>query len=98
VRLGSGYRGRLVSYWLRGSSGEIEACAFDWMSYQNPDAAVREHARKILRMFGAIVIVPRRPLASDGYTVFVNTERRKLEWSFTVAGQSSTTMTSRRAR
>lgn len=98
MQLGSGHRGRLVSYWLRGPSGEIEACAFDWTSYQNPDAAVREDARKILRMLGAIVIVPRRPPANDHYTAFVDTERQKLEWSFTVAEQSSTAMTSGRAR
>ena len=94
VQLGSGYRGKLASYWLRGPAGPLETCAFDWSSYQNENASVQEHARKVLRMFGAIILVPRQPLMNGRYTVFVDTARQKLEWTFRVENQQ-TAVTSR---
>jgi hypothetical protein len=89
VQLGSGYRGRMMSYSVRGPAGTVETCGFDWTTYQNPDAATQEHARKLLRAFGAIILIPRQPLASGRYTVTVSTGRQNFEWSFTVSSQSS---------
>lgn len=89
AQLGSGYRGRMLSYSMRGPAGEVETCGFDWTSYRNRDGATEEVARKILSMFGAIILIPRQPLANGRYTVAVSTGRQNFEWSFMVANQSS---------
>jgi hypothetical protein len=59
------------------------------MTYQNPDVAIQEHARKVLRAFGAIVLIPRQPLANGVYKVAISTGRQNFAWSFTVAQFSS---------
>jgi len=89
IQLGSGYRGKLASYSLQGPSGPLEICGFDWNTYQNPVAATQEHARKLLRMFGGMILIPRAPLANGHYSVNVNTERQNITWSFNVAIPSS---------
>lgn len=89
VQLGSGYRGRMVSYSVRGPAGAVEVCGFDWTNYQNPDARTQTVAREILRAFGAIVIIPHEPLANGRYAVAVSTGRQNFEWSFTVAANQT---------
>lgn len=90
IQLGSGYRGRLQSYSVQGPSGAVETCGFDWITYRNPDPSTQEHAREVLRAFGAIVLLPRRPLANGVYKASVGTGRQTFEWSFTVANSSGT--------
>jgi len=89
IQLGSGYRGRMISYSLRGPAGAVETCGFDWTSYQSPDPQTQEHARKLLRAFGAIILIPRHALANGRYAVAISTGRQNFEWSFNVANQSS---------
>ena len=90
IQFGSGYRGRLVSYSLRGPAGPLETCGFDWTSYRNPRAVEQAHGRKSLQMFGGMVLVPREPLANGHYDVTVDTGRQTLTWSFVIdASQSS---------
>jgi hypothetical protein len=84
VQLGSGYRGRMQSYSMQGPAGAVETCGFDWITYRNPDPSTQEHAREVLRAFGAIVLIARRPLADGVYKVSVGTGRQTFEWSFTV--------------
>jgi hypothetical protein len=87
IQLGSGYRGRMVSYSLNGPAGPVETCGFDWLTYQNSNASTQEHARQLLRAFGAIILIPRRPLANGLYHVSVATGRQTFKWSFEVANQ-----------
>jgi|HubBroStandDraft_6_1064221.scaffolds.fasta_scaffold103641_2 hypothetical protein len=89
MQLGSGYRGRMQSYSITGPAGVVETCAFDWLTYKNPDAAMQEHARQLLRAFGAIVLIPRQPLVNGNYKVAVSTGRQNFSWSFTVAQPAS---------
>ena len=89
IQLGSGYRGRMQSYSLHGPAGAVETCAFDWLTYRNPDAATQADAREILRAFGAIVLIPRQPLANGVYKVAISTGRQNFAWSFTVDHPSS---------
>ena len=89
IQLGSGYRGRMQSYSLHGPAGAVETCAFDWLTYRNPDAATQADAREILRAFGAIVLIPRQPLANGVYKVAISTGRQNFTWSFTVDHPSS---------
>lgn len=88
IQLGSGYRGRMESYSVEGPAGAVETCGFDWLTYRNPDPSTQEQARKVLQMFGAIVLIPRRPLAGGGYRVSVATGRQTFKWSFTVTRSS----------
>ncbi len=93
VQVGSGYRGKMLSYSVRGPTGAVEVCGFDWTSYQNPDSRTQQLAREILRAFGAIVLIPREPLANGRYAVAVSTGRQNFEWSFTVASNTSAVVT-----
>jgi hypothetical protein len=63
----------------------LEACAFNANTYVNPDAVAQTAARALLTDFGAIVIVPRRPLSSGRYAVSVTASRHRYSWVFTVA-------------
>lgn len=89
IQFGSGYRGRLLSYSLRGPDGQVETCGFDWSNYRNPNAAEQAHGRRSLQMFGAMALVPRQPLVNGHYDVTVNTGRQTLAWSFTVDASAS---------
>jgi len=64
----------------------IEACAFDANTYVNPDTSAQTTARTVLRDFGAIVIVPRRPLPPSRYKVTVSAGQG-YSWSFSVVAQ-----------
>jgi hypothetical protein len=70
------------------SSTRLEACAFNADTYVNPDSVAQSAARAILREFGAIIIIPRRPLSSGRYAVSV-TAGRGYSWVFSVAIQKS---------
>ena len=104
IQLGSGYRGRMESYSVEGPSGAVETCGFDWLTYRNPDPSTQEAARKALAMFGAIVLIPRRPLAAGVYRISVATGRQTFKWSFTIttsavdAGRSKTRARATRTR
>jgi hypothetical protein len=88
IQLGSGYRGRLESYSVGGPSGAVETCGFDWLTYRNPDVSTQEQARKVLRAFGAIVLIPRHPMSAGVYKISVATGRQTFKWSFTVTTSS----------
>ncbi len=63
----------------------VEACAFDANTYVNSDSAAQSTARAILSHFGAIIIVPRKPLSPGRYVVAV-TAGKRYKWSFSIAG------------
>jgi hypothetical protein len=65
----------------------VEACAFNTNTYVNSDRAAQTAARAILKDFGAIVIVPRRPLSPGRYAVSVVSGRRYF-WSFSVIARN----------
>jgi hypothetical protein len=78
----------ISDYSVTGGSAEpIEACAIEANSYVNPDAEAKATARAILRNFGAIIIVPRRPLSPGRYLVAL-TAGERYSWSFSVASQN----------
>jgi hypothetical protein len=65
----------------------VQACAFNANTYINSDRAAQTAARAILKDFGAIVIVPRRPLLPGRYAVSVISGRR-YSWSFSVIARN----------
>jgi hypothetical protein len=58
---------------------ELESCAFDAVTYRNPDPGQQEAAVHSLHSFGAVVLIPRHPL-QPGHTYRV---------SMTIGGQNS---------
>jgi hypothetical protein len=68
------------------NSASIEACAFDANTYVNSDKSAQTAARATLRDFGAIVVVPRRPLSPGRYVVAI-TAGQRYTWSFSIASQ-----------
>jgi len=79
VQLGASVRVQLESYSLEDETihRKVEACGFDAQTY--PDF----YGRKVLSNYGAIVLIPREPLASDHeYRVSVNSQRSTYNWTF----------------
>jgi hypothetical protein len=67
-----------------GDASPIEGCGIDANSYENPDAATQMTGRGLLHEYGAVIIVPRNPLAAGLYTVKLRVNGIDYDWSFTV--------------
>jgi hypothetical protein len=68
---------------------KVEACAFDFASYSNPDPGQQSSARAALKRFGAAVLIPREPLtAGHRYNVEIKTHRHAFSWSFSIGGEA----------
>jgi len=63
----------------------IEACGFNNSIYHNPDPVAEKQAQATLRDVGAIVLIPRSPLAPGNYTASINAAGQQYTWSFTVS-------------
>jgi hypothetical protein len=86
LELGNLIEPRLSDYSIRAvdaNSASIESCAFDTNTYVNSDPAAQSAARAILSHFGAMVIVPRRPLSAGRYVVAL-TAGQRYTWSFSI--------------
>lgn len=84
LQLGAWVSSHLYGFTLSRDGAAVQACGFDSSTYSNPDAPTQELARSILKDFGAIVLVPRAPLAPGRYTVLITSEGRSYGWSFTI--------------
>jgi hypothetical protein len=63
---------------------KLEACAFDALTYENPDPAEQAYAHQALSSFKAIVLIPRYPL-QPGHQYQVAIEAGSdYRWSFAV--------------
>ena len=89
LAVGANVDARLGSYTLTldGAHGSaVEACGFDNSSYINPDPGAQQRGRDILRNFGAVVLIPRQPLARGGtYAVAMTVGGEPYKWSFSTA-------------
>jgi hypothetical protein len=87
ITLQFGRRFVLQSYSLRDkwSGDALASCGFDALTYRNPDALQQKRGRELLTAYGAIVLIPRKPLLSGHqYLVFARTSLGRFEWAFTV--------------
>jgi hypothetical protein len=87
LELGPGSSAQVAGYSLRridDGRASIEACAFDAGTYVNPELAAQRTARDILKQFGAIVVVPLKPLEGGQYMVEINADKT-YNWSFSIA-------------
>jgi len=81
VQLGASVRVRLESYSIEDetTSNQVETCGFDAHTYPE------DYGHQVLLSYGAIVLVPRKPLAPDhGYRVSVKSHRDTYNWAFRV--------------
>jgi hypothetical protein len=86
IQLGRDLDAKLSGYSIQQASKPIEACGFDAMGYSSANAAEQERARKWLRSFGEVVIVPRKPLTRGAaYSVSATVNGQPFSWSFTVS-------------
>lgn len=86
LQLGSMVPARLSAYSLtRGADRQmLEACGFDASSYVNSSSADQSRAREILSELGAVVVIPREPLAPGDYTVEMTVNGHSYTWQFSI--------------
>ncbi len=85
IQLGSFVKPKLMTYSLTRDGQPLEVCGFDANSYANPDATSQKAGRDSLYGYGAVVIVPRKPLVPGAtYQVSATVDGRNYAWSFHV--------------
>jgi hypothetical protein len=67
-----------------GAPTPIPACGIDGTTYVSPDPEAQRRARDILKVFGAVIVVPRAPLVPGRYTVSITADGHPYSWSFTI--------------
>jgi hypothetical protein len=77
---------KLDDFSLKLDGSPIESCGIDSTTYVNPDLQAQRRGRDILTAFGAVVVVPRIPLAPGKYDVSITANGQPYSWSFTIAG------------
>ena len=64
---------------------QLESCAFDAVTYRNPDPGQQAAAVHSLHSFGAVVLIPRQPLQpGHTYRVTLNINGSNDSWTFSV--------------
>ena len=79
VQIGASVRAQLQSYALEDGTThrQMETCGFDARTYPDP------YGQKVLASYGAIVLIPRKPLAAGHeYHVSVTSHRSAYSWTF----------------
>jgi Cysteine-rich secretory protein family len=88
VQFGRGMEPGLSAHSMLEDGRPIDHCAFDTQSYSNPDSSAQRTARAILKYWGAVMLIPRRPLRPGAtYTVSVTALGEEHTWSFRVEAQ-----------
>jgi uncharacterized protein YkwD len=86
VQIGPNNPAQLGDFSFTRDGQKLEACGIDASSYRNPDVDERSRVVTVLGNAGAVVIVPRLPLAPGArYQVSATVNGRQYKWSFTVA-------------
>jgi uncharacterized protein YkwD len=89
LELGPGIVPEVSAYSLTEDEQPVEACEFDQTNYANPDREQEDWARKGLKYFGAIVLVPRAPLvAGRNYSASITVGGQAYAWSFKFGADS----------
>ncbi len=81
VQFGAFVRVSLKSYSIEDATTgrEVEACGFDSSTYPGT------WGRRVLLSYGALVVIPRAPLApGHTYSASIGTQRHELKWTFEV--------------
>lgn len=88
LQIGPGDLTPVVSATSFSQNGQpLEHCVFSESTYRNPDRDQQKLGRSILGARGAIVLVPRAPLATGTtYTASITVDGRTHTWSFSTGG------------
>jgi pSer/pThr/pTyr-binding forkhead associated (FHA) protein len=79
---------KLGAHSLLKGTEPVEYCAYDASGYFNPDPFTEDHARKGLKAFGAVVMIPRQPLMpGETYSVSIEAQGKTYKWSFRIASK-----------
>lgn len=92
LQLGQGNVTGSVASSLTLNGTPVTVCGMDETNYTNGDPNWQALGRRILQMRGAVVLLPRAPLANGTYTVAITVSNRNYSWSFTV-GTATTPIT-----
>jgi uncharacterized protein YkwD len=85
LELGRWLIAEVSSYSVKAGNQTFESCVFNASTYNNPSEDAQTRARDILKAYGAIVLIPRQPLASSQtYTVSISANGKTYSWSFSV--------------
>jgi hypothetical protein len=85
LQLGSWYQPKMSAFSIKREGTEVVVCGFDANSYANPDPAVQESGRGVLRDYGAVVVIPREPFVPGStYSVSITADGKPYTWSFKV--------------
>lgn len=85
LELGRWMSPTVSSHAVKVGTRTLKTCIFDASTYNNPNAGSQTRARRILKAYGAVVLIPRRPLTSDRvYHVSITADGTKYSWSFRV--------------
>ncbi len=82
---------RLESFSLRDVTKDdpVEACAFDAFTYRNLEAAAQASGSNALRLYRAVVLIPRYPLRpGHRYAVGIKTHGHAVNWTFGIAASA----------
>jgi hypothetical protein len=84
---GEGDKGSVVvgDHSLSRDGVELDSCVITKASYQAHKDDDTQLGQNLLRRFGAVLIVPRKPLDPGRYKVSVTADAKPYSWSFTVA-------------
>ena len=70
--------------------GKLDVCSYDFDTYRNSDQGSLERARKIMKSFGEVVLIPKNPLdAGANFHVEMSVNGEDYEWSFAVEPERS---------
>ncbi len=89
LELGPGIVPEVSAYSLAEDEQPVQVCEFDQTNYANPDREQEDWARKGLKYFGAIVLVPRAALvAGRNYSASITVGGQAYAWSFKFGADS----------
>lgn len=87
VQIGTWVKTRLSAYSVTENGKPVAVCGIDSTNYKNPDMLTQRDGRGGLRFFGAVILMPRKPLTPGAsYKVSATVNGQKYDWSFKVAG------------
>jgi hypothetical protein len=86
VQTGTAIQVKAASITDSTSGRAVESCTVDAFNYINPDPVTQTRGRDVLRIMGAAIIIPRRPLSpGDRYAVSIQTLQHDFNWNFAIA-------------
>jgi hypothetical protein len=87
VQFGSGNPPTVTASAFSQNGQPLEHCVFDQTTYTNPDGGSQSLGRAVLGMRGAVILIPRAPLAAGlTYAASITANGQTYSWSFGVSG------------